>query len=65
MKNAPLRHMVKLNKENRGSSDVVTNVSSNITALRWKDNKVVNTISTFNGKRTVQQVKRCPRERPN
>ena len=65
MKNAPLRHMVKLNKENRGSSDVVTNVSSNITALRWKDNKVVNTISTFNGKQTVQQVKRCPRERPN
>ena len=57
--------MVKLNKENRGSSDEATDVYSNITAVLWKDNKVVNTISTFTGKQTVQQVKSCHRERPN
>ena len=31
---------------------------SNITAVRWEDNKVVNAISTFTGKQPVQQVKR-------
>ena len=50
MENAPLRYMLKMNNENRGSSDVVTDVSSNITAVRWKDNEVVNAISTFTGK---------------
>ena len=45
-------------KEKRGSSDVVTDVSSNITAVRWKDNKVVNAVSTFTGKQQIQQVKR-------
>ena len=50
MENAPLQYMLKMNKENRGSSDVVTDVSSNITPVRWKDNEVVNAISTFTGK---------------
>ena len=58
MKNAPLRDMVKMNREKCGSSDVVTDVSSNITAVRWKDNKVVNAISTFTDKKPIQQVKR-------
>ena len=57
MKNDPLWIMVKMNKEKRGSSDVVTDVSSNITAVRWKDNSVVNVISTFPGKQPNQQVK--------
>ena len=62
--NAPLQHMVKMNKEKRGSSDVVTDVSSNITAVRWKDNKVVNAISIFTGKQQIQQAKRyCHREK--
>ena len=59
MDNAPLRDMVKMNKEKYGSSDVITDVFSNITAVRWKDNKVVNTISTVTGKQPIQQVKRC------
>ena len=64
MENAPLRDTVKINKEKRGSSDVVTDVSSNITAVRWKDNKVVNAISTFAAKQPIQQAKRyCHREK--
>ena len=51
-------------KEKHRSSDVVTDVFSNITAVRWKDNKVVNVISTFTGKQPVQQAKRyCHREK--
>ena len=57
MENTPLRGMVKMNKKTRGSSDVVTDVPSYITAIRWKDNKVVDAISTFTGK-PLQQVKR-------
>ena len=34
MENAPLQDMVKLNKGKCGSSDVITDVSSNITAVR-------------------------------
>ena len=49
--------MVKMNKEKLGSSDVVTAVSSSITSVHWKDNKVVNSISTFTGKQPVQQIK--------
>ena len=64
MENAPLRDLVKMKKEKRGSSDVVTDVSSNITAVRWEDDKVVNAISTFRGKQTIQQVKcYCHREK--
>ena len=58
MENAPLLDMVKINTGKRESSDVVTDVYSNITAVRWKDNKVVNAISAFTGKQTIQQVKR-------
>ena len=47
--------MVKTNEEKCGSSDVVTDVSSNMTAVCWKDNKVVNAISTFTGKQPIQQ----------
>ena len=57
MDNAPLRDMVKMNQEKRESSDVVTDVSLNITAVRCKDNKVVNAISTFTGKQPIQQAK--------
>ena len=34
MENAPLRDMAKMNKEKCESSDVVTDVSLNITAVR-------------------------------
>ena len=65
MENAPLRDMVKMNKEKSGSSDVVSGVSSNITAVRWKDNKVMNVTSTFTCKQPIRHVKRyCHREKP-
>ena len=57
MKNAPLRDLAKKTKKHR-SPNVVTDVSSNITAVRWKDNKVVNVFSTVTGKQLIQQVKR-------
>ena len=64
MENIPLRDMVKMNKEKRSSSDVVTDVSSNIAKVQWKDNKVGNEISTFTSKQPIQQVKRyCHREK--
>ena len=53
-----------MNKGKHGSSDVFTDVSSNITEVCWKDNKVVNAISTFTGKQPIQQVKLyCHREK--
>ena len=64
IEDVPLRDMVKMNKEKHESPDVVTDVFSNITAVRWKDNKVVNAISAFTGKQPIQQVKRnCHREK--
>ena len=57
LENAPLRDMLKLEKEKRGLSDVVTDVSSNITAVGWEDNNAVNVIFTFTGKQPIQQVK--------
>ena len=40
-------------------------MSSNITAVRWKDNKVVTAISTFTGKQRTQQVKRYSHREKN
>ena len=43
---------------------MVTDVSSNITAVRWKDNEVANTISAFISKQPIQQAKHyCHREK--
>ena len=47
MVNAQLQHMVKMNREKLKLSDVATDVSSNITAVSSKDNKVVIVISTL------------------
>lgn len=64
MENAPLKDMKVVQALKRGSSDVVTDISSNITAVRWKDNKVVNCLSTFTGKEPIQSVKRfCHKEK--
>ena len=46
------------------SSDVVTDMTSNITAVSWKDNKVVSAISTFTAEQPIQQPKRfCHHEK--
>ena len=50
MKNAPLQNLCKIAKESRGTLDIVTGISLNVTAGRWKDNKVVNALSIFTGK---------------
>ena len=57
MENAPLKDMKSMQKEKHGSFNVVTEISSNITAIRWKDNKVVNGLSTYTGKEPMQYVK--------
>ena len=54
MENAPFWDYVKMNKEKRGSSDVVTALSLNITAVSWKDCNVVNAISSFTVKQPIQ-----------
>ena len=36
-----------MEKLERGASDVVTDKNSNLTLVRWKDNKVVTVASTF------------------
>ena len=64
IENAPLRDRVKMNKQKRGSSDVVTGVSSNITVAHQKDNKGMNAIFTFTSKQPIQQAKQyCHREK--
>ena len=64
MENTPLQDMIKINKEKCGSSDLVTDVTSSITALRWKDDKLVNTISNFTGEQQFWLLERyCHREK--
>ena len=48
--NAHLRPIKEMEKLERGASDVVTGRNSNLTLVRWKDNKVVRVASTFVGK---------------
>ena len=64
MEKASLRDMIKMNKEHRGSSDVVTDVSSEVTVVRWRDNIVMIAISIFTEKQPIQQAKHyCHREK--
>ena len=42
----------------RGTSDVVTDKNSNVTLVRWKDNKVVTVASTFVGKMSLRKAHR-------
>ena len=51
VENAPLKPVKEMEKMERRSADVVTDRSTNIGFVRWKDNKVVTaniTISSFN-----------------
>ena len=47
---APLKAVDMMEKLPRGSVDVVSDQISNVTFLRWRDNKVVTLASTFAGK---------------
>lgn len=51
-----------LQKQERGSSSITTS-SSNISILRWTDNKIVHVISSFSGKEPQDTVKRWDRKK--
>ena len=55
--NAPLQ-AVDMKKEARRSSDVVNDNKSNVTLVRWKDNKLVAVASTLYGKEPVKRARR-------
>ena len=50
MGNPPLNSVKEVKKSQGGTSVVAIETSSNISAVPWKDNKVVNVLSTFAGK---------------
>ena len=50
-----------MEKLERGASDVVTDKNSNLTLVRWKDNKVVTVVSTFVGKIPLRKAHRYVR----
>ena len=52
---APLRPIKEMEKLERGASDVVTDKNSNLTLVRWKDNKLVTVASTFVGKMPLRK----------
>ena len=58
MGNPPLKSVKEVKKLQRGTSVVAVETSSNVSAVRWKDNKVVNILSTFAGKEPQNKVKR-------
>ena len=62
MENPPLKDVKMMEKEARGASDVAVDANINMAAVRWKDNKIVNVLSTFAGKEPVQKVKRYSQE---
>ena len=55
---APLRPIKEMEKLERGASDVVTDMNSNLTLVRWKDNKLVTVASTFVGKMPLRKAHR-------
>ena len=58
MGNPPLKSVKEVEKSQLGSSAVAIETSSNISAVRWKDNKVVNVLSTYAAKEQQKKVKR-------
>ena len=58
MENTPLQAVDDMKKKARGSSDVVNFNKSNVTLVRWKDNKVVTVASTLYGKEPMKRARR-------
>ena len=63
MENSPFKSVKEVEKSQGGTSVVAIETSSNISAVRWKDNKVVNVLSTFAGKEPQKKVKRKEKKR--
>ena len=61
--NAPLQALDDMKKKERGSSDVVNDNKSNVTLLRWKDNKVVTVASTLYGKEPMKRARRYMKDK--
>ena len=53
--NTPLQGVDDMKEKTRGSSDVVNDNKSNVTLVRWKDNKVVTVASTLYGKEPMKR----------
>ena len=47
-----------MKKQARGISDVVNDKKSNVTLVRWKDNKVVTVASSLYGKKPMKRARR-------
>ena len=56
--NAPLQAVDDMKKEARGSLDVVNDNRSNVTLVRWNDNKGVTVASTLYGKEPMKRARR-------
>ena len=56
--NSPLTSVEEMKKIPRGTCDVVNDRKSNITLVRWKDNRVVAEASTVFGKKTIRKANR-------
>ena len=54
--NSPLRPKKEMEKLERGAFDVANDKNSNLTLVRWKDNKVVTVASTFVGKMPLRKA---------
>ena len=51
MEEPPLETVRAMEKKERGESDVAVETSTNMAAVRWKDNKVVGKTTTTNNKK--------------
>ena len=61
--NATLQAVADMKKKARGSSDVVNDNKSNVTLVRWKDNKVVTVPSTLYGKKPMKRARCCIKDK--
>ena len=52
-----------MEKLERGSSDVATEDTSNITFVRWKDNKIVTVASNLYGQSPMKKAQRNIKEK--
>ena len=60
-KKAPLKAITIMEKQERGSYDSAVDEKSNITVVRWKDNKVVTVASTYAGVEPIGVAQRFVR----
>ena len=59
---ASLQAIDDLKKQARGISDVFSNKKSNVTLVRWKDNKVVTVVSTLYVKEPMKRARRYTKD---